>query len=269
MSDSSSVSRDAMAESAIHQHWVSTYRSADARAFYETAFDAIVEILAAPPDSVILDAGCGSCAKSVLLATRGFRVVGTDFSESALALAADTLQTHGLQERVELRQGNLLDLPFPSGEFRYILCWGVLMHVPDLAGAISELARVLAPGGTLVVSEGNMHSLQSLAIRTLKKTLRRERRQTVRAPAGFETTETTPDGVLLTRETDMTWFVAECRRRDLALRLRLPGQFTELYTIAPGRPLKRLIHFLNHIWFRYVRLAGPAFGNVLVFDKVS
>ena len=269
MTEPRQPAQDAMAGEAIHQKWVSAYRTADAQAFYERAFDRIVGLLSPQPDAVILDAGCGSCAKSVLLAARGFKVVGTDYSPRALELAAQTLRARGLDDRITLRQGDLLSLPFPDGEFRYALCWGVLMHVPEVARALRELARVLAPGGTLVVSEGNMHSLQSVAIRALKRVLGRDRGNVVRTAAGLEATEATADGTLLTRQTDIGWLVAEADRLGLSLRHRLAGQFTELYVLAPGMPVKRLIHRVNDLWFRHIRRPGPAFGNILVFEKRS
>lgn len=269
MSDSGQGVPSAMADSAIHQQWVSTYRTAEAQAFYEMAFDEIARRLGAPPDSTILDAGCGSCAKSILLASRGFRVVGTDFSESALDLAHQTVRAHGLGDRITLRQGDLLKLPFKDGEFRYVVCWGVLMHVPNLKQALSELARVLAPGGVLVVSEGNMYSAQAVALRWLKRVLRKGRGRVISTPAGLESHEETGRGALVTRHTNITWFVAECARLGLQVRARIPGQFTELYTVVPGRPLKRAVHVLNRIWFKHVGLAGPAFGNMLFFEKKS
>jgi ubiquinone/menaquinone biosynthesis C-methylase UbiE len=267
MTTSKDLARDALAGSAIHEHWVSMYRTPEAQPFYEMAFDEIARRLGAPPDATILDAGCGSCAKSVLLAKRGFKVVGTDFSREALALAAGTVRDAGVEDRVTLRQGDLLALPFEEGAFKYVICWGVLMHVPQLEKAMAELARVLAPGGMLVLSEGNMHSAQSVALRGLKRLFGRGRGRVVRSPAGLENHEETAQGPLVTRQTDMQWMASAFKSLGLRLEARIPGQFTELYVLMPWRWQRRAIHAFNNTWFRVVGLAAPAYGNILIFRK--
>ncbi len=267
MTNPTDNARGALADSTIHKQWVAAYRTPEAQEFYEVAFDEIARRLAAQPDEMFLDAGCGSCAKAILLAARGFKVTGSDFSADALALAQQTVQQHGYSDRIVLRQGDLLKLPFRDGEFSYILCWGVLMHVPEVERALAELARVLAPGGTLVTSEANMYSWQSVGMRTLKRLLGRGRGRVVRTPAGLVNHERTDHGELVTRETDIGWYTEECRRLGLGLWARLPGQFTELYVVTPWKPMRRLIHAWNHLWFRFVRLPGPAVANILMFRK--
>lgn len=267
MNELSKASNDAHDDAAIHQKWVANYRTAEMQAFYDMAFDRIAEHLQAPPRSMILDAGCGSCAKSVLLAARGFHVTACDYSSDALALAKETVQVQGYADRITLQQEDLTGLSFSNGSFQYVLCWGVLMHIPDLQRALSELARVVRPGGMLVLSEGNMFSIQALTMRWLKKVLGRERAQVARVPGGIEYVEKTSQGTLLTRQTDMRWLIAECERLGMRLKARESGQFTELYVAVPWRPLKQLIHAFNKLWFRHIRLAGPAFGNILIFEK--
>jgi ubiquinone/menaquinone biosynthesis C-methylase UbiE len=265
------VSNDvsAMADANIHSKWAATYRTAEAQGFYEMAFDEITRRLAAPLDAVILDAGCGSCAKSVLLAARGFRVVGMDFSADALALAEQKITRDGLRDRISLRQGDLLNLPFADGEFSYIICWGVLMHVPELERALAELARILKPGGMLVTSEANMHSVQAVGMRWLKQLLGRGRGRVVRTPAGLVNHEQTEHGELVTRETDIGWYVGALRRLGLELKDRLAGQFTELYVVTPWRPVRKAIHVWNRVWFSAIGRPGPAVANILIFRRSS
>ena len=260
---------NAMGSADIHSKWVSMYRTSEAQAFYEMAFDEIARRLGAPKDAVILDAGCGSCAKSVLLAQRGFHVVGVDFSADALSLAGDVIKKHGVEERITVRQGDLLKLQFKDGEFPYVICWGVLMHVPDIKQALAELGRVVKPGGVLVTSEANMHSMQSVAIRFLKKLLGRGRGRLVRTPAGLENFERTEQGELVTRETDISWYTAELNRNGFDRQARIAGQFTELYVVAPSQGIRRLIHLWNKLWFRTIGFAGPAVANILIFRKRS
>jgi hypothetical protein len=89
----------------------------------------------------------------------------------------------------------------------------------------------------------------------------------MRVPAGLESHEQTEHGALLTRQTDMAWLAAECRRLGLDLTRRRAGQFTELYVLAPWRWLRQAMHAFNDVWFRFVRLPGPAFANILIFEK--
>lgn len=65
----------------IHQEWVSIYRTAENEPFFELAFDCIVNVLNAPINSSILDGGCGTCAHSIRLASRGFIVYAVGLFE--------------------------------------------------------------------------------------------------------------------------------------------------------------------------------------------
>jgi SAM-dependent methyltransferase len=252
---------------AVHRQWENDYRTPENEAFYELAFDELVRTLQPAADAVILDAGCGTGAHSARLARRGFRVEAIDFSDTVLDRAAANLRERGLADRVHFQRESLTDLSYPAGRFPYVLCWGVLMHIPDVEGATAELARVLAPGGTLILSEANVRSIQSVAFRGAKRVLRREKTDVVRAPAGLEFWYTRDGGRLVTRETDVGWLVRRFAGLGLVLRQRRAGQLTEAYTRLPTRPLRRVVHALNHFWFRRVRWAGPAFGNLLLFEK--
>ena len=83
-----------------------------------------------------------------------------DFSPYVLSRASDNIASHNLGHMVRFEQGSLLKLPFTDGAFELVLCWGVLMHIPEVETAISELARVVKPNGFLIISEGNMWSIE-------------------------------------------------------------------------------------------------------------
>ena len=94
-----------------------------------------------------LDAACGTGRHSRHLADRGHAVVGVDGSPEMLSRARAQVP-HG-----RFSQGDLCDLPLPSGVFDLVVCSLAFDHVADLDGPTAELARVLRPGGRLVVSD--------------------------------------------------------------------------------------------------------------------
>lgn len=251
----------------VHTSWARHYRTRENDRFYQLAFDLIANVFGPPDDEPVVDVGCGSGTKSLLLARRGYRVRALDFSEAILETARAAASAADLGDAIDFASGDLTALALETGSVRRVLCWGVLMHVPAVAQAIAELARVVSPGGILVVSEGNFRSIQATALRWLKRLLRRERAEVVRTPAGIEFWEETSDGRLMTRQADVPWLIAEFGKHGLRLEGRYAGQFSELYTSVPWQPVRRVIHLTNNGWFRWVRFGGPAFGNLLVLRR--
>jgi ubiquinone/menaquinone biosynthesis C-methylase UbiE len=112
--------------------------------------ESVVHSLIAPlvqPHTIVLDAACGTGRHLAWLETVGCRSIGVDLSESMLELASVAAPV------AKLVQGDLLALPLQSGSVDVVVCSLALCHVPDLVSALRELARVLRPGGTLVVSD--------------------------------------------------------------------------------------------------------------------
>jgi 2-polyprenyl-3-methyl-5-hydroxy-6-metoxy-1,4-benzoquinol methylase len=268
MSDSKSkLVESLLAKPDVHEQWESGYRTTDNERFYEQAFDYIAEVLKPPAGATFLDVGCGPCAHSARLARRGFKVHGVDFSESALGMAGEQLKAQGLADRITLGRENILELSFPDESFDYVLCWGVLMHIPEVERAVSELARVVKRGGFLVVSEGNMSSLEAVGLRGLKRVLGKEKAAVTRTQAGMEYWKSSGDGALVTRQADVGWLVRSFEEKGLRVARRVAGQFSEGYAMVSSPSLKRLIHGFNNIWFRYVGLPQLAYGNILFLQK--
>ncbi len=101
----------------------------------------------------ILDAGCGPGGNGAWLAQHG-TVVGVDVSPDALAFVR--------ARRPETRpvRGSLEALPFPDASFDVIVGITVLYTIDDDQGALRELARVLAPGGALLLFEPAFEALR-------------------------------------------------------------------------------------------------------------
>jgi ubiquinone/menaquinone biosynthesis C-methylase UbiE len=267
-------SRQFLEQKRIHEQWESDYLNPDLESFYDQAMVRVVQLLGARPGATILDGGCGYAFHAARLAQQGLKVTGVDFSAAALKQARAFVNQRGLGDRIELREGDLLNLPFPDNHFDYVSSWGVLMHIPEVEKALAELVRVCKPGGGIALMENNVHSLHvrlwEPGLRLVKTLLRRRNPEIRRSPRGKE--EWYQDGSaggLLVRKVDVSWLEAQMRGLGAELRDRHAGQLTEIYTSLPWLPAKRAIYALNRLWFQRVRRPGPAMGNILVFEKAS
>jgi SAM-dependent methyltransferase len=107
----------------------------------------VLPILDALPAGVAVDAACGTGRYARFLAERGHRVIGVDSSPDMLAHADAAVPS------AEFRVGELARLPVDDATADLVVCALALTHVPDLAPVFAEFARVLRPGGQLVVSD--------------------------------------------------------------------------------------------------------------------
>ena len=131
-----------------YRTWATTYDDGPNGLF---AIDEAVidEILDALPAGDALDAACGTGRLTRHLLDRGHRVIGADASPEMLDVARRRLPG------VEWRSGDLRDLPVDDESVDLVLCGLALAHVEDLRPAMAEFARVLRPGGHLVISDAH------------------------------------------------------------------------------------------------------------------
>ena len=107
------------------------------------------------PGDAALDICCGTGDLALELAGRvapGGHVIGTDFSEPMLDLAREKAAARGA-EGVRFEWGDALELPYPAGSFDAVTIGFGARNLSDLDRGLREMARVLRPGGRLVILE--------------------------------------------------------------------------------------------------------------------
>jgi ubiquinone/menaquinone biosynthesis C-methylase UbiE len=100
-----------------------------------------------PAAGVAVDAACGTGRHSAALAAHGYRVIGVDQSDEMLAVA------RGKVPGAEFRVGRLQRLPLDDDCADLVVCALALTHLADLSAGVDELARVVRPGGRVIISD--------------------------------------------------------------------------------------------------------------------
>ncbi len=111
----------------------------------------------ASPGDRVLDVGCGRGLDLALQGPKGAVLFGLDGSHVMIRKAASTFQERGLPALLVCAAAE--GLPFPDATFHKVYCKGAIDHFYDPGRAVREMARVLRPGGRLVISVANFESL--------------------------------------------------------------------------------------------------------------
>ena len=130
----------------------------------EVVEDAIHRLLADSPHRSMLDVGTGTGRMLQMLGAdtdRIERAVGLDSSHSMLAVARANLERAELRH-IDLRQGDIYSPPFAPGTFDLIVVHQVLHFLDNPGRAVAEAARLLTPGGQLLIVDFAPHGLEFL-----------------------------------------------------------------------------------------------------------
>ncbi|WP_344679233.1 class I SAM-dependent methyltransferase [Saccharopolyspora taberi] len=119
------------------------------------------EILDGQAKGVALDAACGTGRYAEYLVEQGHEVVGVDGSPEMLERARIRVPS------ADFRAGDLNRLPVDDDAVDIVVCSLALTHVPDLGPVMAEFARVLRPGGHLVISDSHCESVSLAAVPTV------------------------------------------------------------------------------------------------------
>lgn len=140
------------------------------------AHDALLAALAPQAGERLLDLGCGSGVLTRRLAAQvgpSGEVVGVDISRAMLDYARQQTAADQVSPAPRYEQADATSLPFPDGYFHGALMARTLMHVPDPQAVLTELRRVMMPGGRLAILEADWgtvavdHSRRELTRRIL------------------------------------------------------------------------------------------------------
>jgi SAM-dependent methyltransferase len=109
-----------------------------------------------PPGSTVLEVGCGVGAQTLILARRSpnARFVSIDISAESIAQAKKRVDAAGLTN-VTFQQADIFSLPYEADAFDHIFVCFVLEHLSRPREALAILKRLLRPGGTITVIEGD------------------------------------------------------------------------------------------------------------------
>lgn len=112
----------------------------------------------------VLEIGLGFGTVGQILARRGALYHGADIAAGPVAMMRDRLRWLGHPDDGSVLQASALDLPWEDATFDTVVSIGCLHHTGDLPQAVSEVHRVLAPGGTAFVMLYNAHSFRQLIV---------------------------------------------------------------------------------------------------------
>jgi ubiquinone/menaquinone biosynthesis C-methylase UbiE len=129
-----------------YRAWAATYDSMP-NVLIDLEERVVCPLLDTLPPGRALDAACGTGRHARWLAEHGHDVVGIDASPEMLSVARVKVPA------ARFERGGLDSLPAPDAAFDLAICALALTHLPALDGAIAELARVLMPGGRLILTD--------------------------------------------------------------------------------------------------------------------
>lgn len=128
----------------------------------ESAVEAAIEKAAGPgPFERVVDLGTGSGRMLTLIGKRAKMAVGLDLSQNMLNIARANVSRAGL-DKVELRHGDIFATRLPAASADLVLVHQVLHYLADPAAAVAEAARLVMPGGRLLIIDFAPHELERL-----------------------------------------------------------------------------------------------------------
>ena len=113
----------------------------------------MLSLLKLPKGALVLDAGCGVAHVAIYMAKNGLKVEAIDIVDRHVARGRKNVQGERLESTVTISKMSYQDLSFSDATFDGVYTMETLSHATDFHQAVTELHRVLKPGGSLVLFE--------------------------------------------------------------------------------------------------------------------
>jgi SAM-dependent methyltransferase len=131
-------------------------------AVFARLFQKYAARLALPPNAQVLEIGGGTGATLRMLARREDftgKAFGVDQSRHFIEAAIKFSRAENISDKIDFRVGDAHSLDFPAATFDVVIAHTVISHVTEPAMVLGEMARVVRPGGTVVIFDGDYASL--------------------------------------------------------------------------------------------------------------
>jgi SAM-dependent methyltransferase len=128
--------------------WAATYDVMD-NGLIKAESPLVAHALSTVKPGIALDAACGTGRHAATLAQLGHRVIGVDRSATMMEIAQRKVPSG------DFRIGDLEALPLDDASVDVVVCALALTHLPDLSRAVAEFARVVRPGGRVILSDAH------------------------------------------------------------------------------------------------------------------
>jgi ubiquinone/menaquinone biosynthesis C-methylase UbiE len=146
--------------------WKNIYKSSGVDAVIiqdrHTSVLAWIDSLKLAPGSSVLEVGCGAGFMAVALAQHGFRVQAFDSSEAMIEQARRHANESLANDLLTLKVCDVYSMDFNDESFDLVIAIGVIPWLERLEPALEEMARVLKPGGNIIVTTANRMGLMSM-----------------------------------------------------------------------------------------------------------
>jgi len=134
------------------------WEPADADIPFEEATHRLTDLMASrlrlAPGDRVLDLGCGVGTPGTRIAKRhDVRVTGISVSTEQVSRANALAEAEGVADRVRFELRDAMNLPFEPESFDAVLALESIIHMPDRARVLAQVARVLKPGGRIVLTD--------------------------------------------------------------------------------------------------------------------